>query len=310
MDYAIYIASAFGAVALFLTLPRQGLSLAKVGALVGAAALGGLWLFLARTLPPALGIPGERIGLIYYYVFSALALGSAVRVITHTKPVYSALWFVMVVLSSASLFLLLGAEFMALAMIIIYGGAILVTYMFVIMLASQAEDESSPAGVAATEYDRVAREALPAVAAGFVLLAVLLSVMFGPMSTNTKAAGMTDRRIIGTYLTERTGAKIAERYSEKSGTGLNTVPQEVAGTKSLENVERVGFELFASHPLSLELAGVILLVSLIGAVVISRQRVGDEAQAAGIAPGQTNVEPRTEPGPSSPEVVGSVPGHV
>lgn len=310
MDYAIYIASALGAVALFLTLPRRGLSLAKVGALAGAAALGGLWLFLARSLPAVLGIPGEKIGLIYYYIFSALALGSAVRVITHTKPVYSALWFIMVVLSSASLFLLLGAEFMALAMIIIYGGAILVTYMFVIMLASQAEDEASPAGVSATEYDRVAREALPAVAAGFVLLAVLLSVMFGPMSANPKAAGLSDRKIISSYLTDRTASKIAENYSQQSGTSMNKVPQEVAGTRSLENAERVGFELFASHPLSLELAGVILLVSLIGAVVISRQRVGDEAQAAGIAPGGTSVEPKSEPGPSSPEVVGSVPGHV
>jgi NADH:ubiquinone oxidoreductase subunit 6 (subunit J) len=49
----------------------------------------------------------------------------------------------------------------------------------------------------------------------------------------------------------------------------------------LDNVERVGFDLFRSHPLGLELAGVILLVALVGAVVIARQKIGEETSQNG-----------------------------
>src|SRR5688572_13245394 len=135
MTYALYIATVLGAVALVLMMPRRDWTAGKLGGLLGAATLGGLWLALHRYLPPALGI--ARPAMVYYYLFSAIAIGSAVRVITHTKPVFSALWFVMTVVASAGLFLLLGAEFIAFAMVIIYGGAILVTYVFVIMLAAQ-----------------------------------------------------------------------------------------------------------------------------------------------------------------------------
>ena len=62
----------------------------------------------------------------------------AIRVVTHPKPVYSALYFVLTVFASAGLFVLLWAEFMAAALVLIYAGAILVTYVFVIMLAAEA----------------------------------------------------------------------------------------------------------------------------------------------------------------------------
>ncbi len=75
----------------------------------------------------------------FFVIFSVIAVAAAVRMITHSKPVYSALYFILVVLSSAGLFLLLQAEFMAFALVIVYAGAILVTYVFVLMLAQQAE---------------------------------------------------------------------------------------------------------------------------------------------------------------------------
>src|SRR5690606_37053753 len=176
MTWALYIASVVGAVSLYLMMPRQGFNPRAFGALLGAMSLGGLWIWLAATALPNTGLPSGALP--YYYIFSALAIGSAVRVITHPRPVYSALWFVLVVLASAGLFLLLTASFMAVAMVIIYGGAILVTYMFVIMLAAQTGDAADQADVA--DYDRVAREPVAAIAAGFVLLAVLLTVSFTP----------------------------------------------------------------------------------------------------------------------------------
>jgi NADH-quinone oxidoreductase subunit J len=115
----IFAASVAGMLAILALLPRKHNSYKAIGTVIGAAALGG----------PL----GDESGhaFMFYYIFSALGIVSAVRVITHTKPVYSALWFVMVVLSTSGLLLTLGSEFMAFAMIIIYGGAILVTYVFV-----------------------------------------------------------------------------------------------------------------------------------------------------------------------------------
>ena len=56
----------------------------------------------------------------------------------HPRPVYSAVYFVLVVLATTGLCVLAAAEFLAAALVIVYGGAIMVTYIFVIMLAQQA----------------------------------------------------------------------------------------------------------------------------------------------------------------------------
>lgn len=282
----LYIASVIGAIALILMMPRPegtpASRLAPIGALIGAATLGALWLAIAfksdLIKPDAfkgmVGLPATTFA--YFYVFSAIAIASAVRVITHRRPVYSALWFIMVVLASAGLFLTLSADFMAFAMVIIYGGAILVTYMFVIMLASQPrepgrEDE-------APEYDRVSRDPLWACVAGFLLLAVLLTVCFnadGTIRANPAAAMASDAEVIATQLTDR-------GLDTETAAELGSSPEYAAGQVS--NVERVGLDLFESHPLAIELAGVILLVSLIGAVVIAKTRVEDLVHAGLPAP--------------------------
>jgi len=270
MHYALYIASAISAVALYMMMPRRGYNPRKIGALLGALTLGGLWLYLHKRLPAALGL--EPAAFAYYYVFSALAIGSAVRVITHTKPVYAALWFVMVVLASAGMFLVLEAQFIAFAMVIIYGGAILVTYMFVIMLASQDEAPANPDDDS-LQYERVAYEPLAAIAAGFLLLAVLLSAIFSPYEPNPMAQGQTDAQIIHSVLTDRPDKRLARHvgyYQAKS------LPAAMADPLRLTNTERVGLDLFRNHPLGLELAGVILLASLVGAVVIARKQVEPE----------------------------------
>lgn len=280
LEYALYIGSVLGALALAVMLPRQSGGIRFLGPMLGAAAVGGLWLFLAGSDFWAQRDPGiSDAGFIYYYVFSAIAIVSAVRVITHTRPVYAALWFVMVVLASAGLFLVLSAQFMAFAVVIIYGGAILVTYMFVLMLASQ----STPDGGSSQSYDKAAKEPVLACAAGFLLLAVLLSVIFDYHRLNAARAeqdpSMTDAALIESTLGNRPlQAVTTYEYNEAGETvkveGM-TPPNNLDPTR-LANAERIGLDLFTSHPLGLELAGVILLVSLIGAIVIAKTKVPDE----------------------------------
>ena len=93
---------------------------------------------------------------------------SAALMITSRKPVYAALWFAMVTFSTCGLFLLQSAPFLAAATIIVYAGAIIVTFLFVMMLAQQA---------GATTYDQRAREPLLAAVAAFLLLGALIYVL-------------------------------------------------------------------------------------------------------------------------------------
>ena len=277
---ALYIASIVGGLGLLLMMPKPRGNFRALGILLGAAALGGIWLFLQPRLADLGGI--QWTAFIYYYVFSGIAIFAAARVITHTQPVYSALWFVMVVLASSGLLLVLSAEFMAFAMIIIYAGAILVTYMFVIMLASQSESPDAPAAggerpETSPIYDRLAREPFSAVLAGFLLLAVLLTVSFppAPMQRNVEAAAMGDAQMIDEVLADRPAVQI-EQQLERMQSGQEQLAAALGGSTSLSNAERVGVDLFRSHPLGLELAGVILLVALIGAVVIAKTRIEEE----------------------------------
>ncbi|MEM6550859.1 MAG: NADH-quinone oxidoreductase subunit J [Planctomycetota bacterium] len=310
----LYLASVFGAIALWLLMPR-GRALpwwrSGLAAMIGVGALGAGWLSAGVRwwgevdLAGGLGGGGGDAGLsvlavAYYYVFSGVAILSAVRVITHTKPVYSALWFVMVVVATSGLLVSLAAEFMAFAMLIIYGGAILVTYMFVIMLASQ----SSPEDVIEEqpEYDRASTEPVWAVVAGFVLLAALLSVGFDSPTAYGPAKGMSDGEIIETRLAER----LVVTAEDERRQALSSTPAVDATT--LSNSERLGLDLFEGHPLAIELAGVILLVALIGAVVIAKTKVPEEiARNAAATPGAggATVTPTAEAGPDSPEVLGS-----
>src|SRR5690606_16503126 len=93
------------------------------------------------------------------------------------------LYFILTILATCGLFLILSAEFMAFALVIIYAGAILITYLFVIMLATQAPTEEMTENQA--PFDRVAREPGLATNSGFLLLAVLTTLMSRGVPTLT-----------------------------------------------------------------------------------------------------------------------------
>ena len=231
----IYTSCVLGSIALYVLLIPGRPALKPVGIVLGLGALG--WVFKASIEAVAAGVggPGDPVGPgVLFYVFSAIAIAAAVRMITHTRPVYAALYFVMVVLSSAALFLLLEAEFMAFALIIVYAGAILITYLFVLMLAQQAPQPGDE--TAQPDYDVLPREPAAAVTVGFVMLALLGDAIF-------------------------------------QGVLLLDPPAEPAGPVVSENIERVGLALVGDFPVSLELAGVILLMAMYGAVVLARRQI-------------------------------------
>jgi NADH:ubiquinone oxidoreductase subunit 6 (subunit J) len=156
-----------GLVAVYLLLPRPRGYPVLLG---GTAAL--LALVLAGVL--LIGRAGVTVETILFYLFSGIAVVGGGLLITQREPGRAALSFALVVLSTCGLFLLQAAPFLMAATIIIYAGAILVTFLFVIMLAQQA---------GLTDADHRSREPLLATAAGFILLAALLYILYRSYDT-------------------------------------------------------------------------------------------------------------------------------
>jgi NADH-quinone oxidoreductase subunit J len=211
--------------------------------------IGGALVLLAGLITAALLIrwaaASDKGGMgVYFWIFTLIALAGSVRVITHPKPVYSALYFVLTVFATAGLFLLVWAEFMAAALVLIYAGAILVTYVFVIMLASEASAvDGSPV---VTEHDTVSREPLLACSVGFTILAILLFLIF-------------------------------DRAGQSLPTGR---PYADAGSSVVSgSTQQLGAFLFKNHIINLELAGLILTIAMVGAILIARRRVVRSADA-------------------------------
>ena len=80
-----------------------------------------------------------------FLIFAALAVGSALVVVTHRSPIYATLGLVLTLFSMAVLFILLGAPFVGALQILVYAGAIVVLFLFVIMLLNVQQEESAHA---------------------------------------------------------------------------------------------------------------------------------------------------------------------
>jgi NADH-quinone oxidoreductase subunit J len=261
--YLLYLLFAAGGVALLLALPRGQAAPTRrlAGLLLGVAAIIG-----AMVLFGAVDIMAPSA---FFYFFGAIALFTAARVVTHPKPVYSAVYFVALVVAVAALVLLQGAEFLAIALIIIYAGAILVTYAFVIMLAQQAR---------VLVYDVRAREPLAAVLVGFVAMAAvagrIADVNECPVPLDT------DSRLV---------------LAANSDTGAapdNDGQANLAAESSTElgNTVQVGLTLFGPYVVAIQLAGILLLVGLIGAVALVRKRMPEDEVTETVTIGQIGKE--------------------
>lgn len=150
-----------GAAAIYLLLPRPQAYPAQWGAVLGllALVLAGVLLTRSRVFSPET---------ILFWAFSALAIIAGAVLVTQHNPARAALAFALVVLCTCGLFLLLAAPFLMAATIIVYAGAIIVTFLFVIMLAAHT---------GLSDADDRSREPLLTTLTGFALLGTLLFLL-------------------------------------------------------------------------------------------------------------------------------------
>jgi len=117
--------------------------------------------------------------LIIFFVLAALAVGGALSLIFQKHPIHSALSLIVVMVALAGLYLLLGAEFVAAVQIIVYGGAIMVLFVFVIMLLNAGIEEH-------TNISRIA--GFPGLLLAFVLTGFIAATIARSTDTVQAAA--------------------------------------------------------------------------------------------------------------------------
>jgi NADH-quinone oxidoreductase subunit J len=199
--------------------------------------LGGLLAAVAGVLfaldLPLIGPLGTQV---IFWLLCIVTLGSGIAMISAKSPVYSALWFALSLVGSAGLFLMQGAQFLGGATIVVYAGAIVVTFLFVIMLAQ-------PEGHAV--YDRISWGWFPRPAA-ILAAAVFLGLL---------AAGMSGMK-------ELSDAPFAVRPEMELTRGGNAIlaPQHMAN---------LGRHLFSQQLIAVEVAGTLLMAALVGAIAIA-----------------------------------------
>ena len=174
-----------------------------------------------------------------FYLFSGVLIASAVMVISSRNPVHSVLFLILAFVNAAALFLMMGAEFLAMILVIVYVGAVAVLFLFVVMMLD--------VDFAALREGFLSYLPIGGLV-GFILLAELMLIL-GSWAIAPGIAGLADAPL----------------------------PPSAA---AISNTRALGDLLYTRYIFAFQTAGLILLVAMIGAIVLTlRQRVGVRRQS-------------------------------
>jgi NADH-quinone oxidoreductase subunit J len=166
---------------------------------------------------------------IFFYLFAAVCVASAVMVIASRNPVHSVLFLILAFVNAAGLFVLLGAEFLAMILIVVYVGAVAVLFLFVVMMLD----------VDFAQLRQGYQQYLPlGMLIGGIFLAELLA-------------------IVGAWTI--------------AGHVPHAITAPIPPLATVTNTEALGLVLYTRYVYFFEIAGVILLVAMIGTIVLTLQ---------------------------------------
>jgi NADH-quinone oxidoreductase subunit J len=173
----------------------------------------------------------------FFYLFAGVTVASAFMVIAARNPVYSVLFLILAFVNAAGLFLLLGAEFLAMILIVVYVGAVAVLFLFVVMMLD----------VDFAELRQGALNYLPV--GGLIGIVFLIELLL----------------VVGAWVINPSIVK----------TPVSPIPP----ADKVDNVRAIGRVLYTDYLYFFQAAGLILLVAMIGAIVLTlRERVGIKRQ--------------------------------
>jgi NADH-quinone oxidoreductase subunit J len=162
-----------------------------------------------------------------FYLFACTAVAAGLLVVLARNPVHSVLWLILAFFSSAGLFVLMGAEFVAMLLVIVYVGAVAVLFLFVVMMLD-VDFAELKAGMA--DY-------LPVGLLIGVVLLVQLALVFGDWLIAAEAPSLRAATI--------------------------PAPEEIHNTRALGRI------IYTDYVFLFQLAGLILFVAMIGAIVLT-----------------------------------------
>jgi NADH-quinone oxidoreductase subunit J len=223
------------------TSPRAARMLRVLGSLIASAG----FITAVVTLYQAIGSRQELAHEAMFWFFAGGAILSSVFMITSRDPVYAALWFAMATLGACGLFMLAGAPFLAAATIIVYAGAIIVTFLFVIMLAQQQ---------GRSFYDQRARTPVMSILASLLMLGAILWSYRGWEGGDRAVAQGADG-----------GPRLV---AEAAANPLS----QAASDAEFHTMRSLGRSLFGDYLYAVEIAGALLLIAGIGAIAIAPRR--------------------------------------
>ncbi|WP_299927374.1 NADH-quinone oxidoreductase subunit J [uncultured Pelagimonas sp.] len=172
-----------------------------------------------------------------FYLFALGAIAGGLFTVISRNPVHSVLWLILAFISSAGFFVMMGAEFVAMLLIIVYVGAVAVLFLFVVMMLDVDFAE------------------LKAEMAKYMPLALLIGLMI--LMQLTMAFGAWD-------------------FAEVAKSQLSAPTPDAS---EIHNTQALGLILYDQYFLLFQLAGLILLVAMIGAIVLTlRHRTGVKRQ--------------------------------
>jgi NADH-quinone oxidoreductase subunit J len=173
----------------------------------------------------------------FFYLFAGVMIASAFMVIAARNPVYSVLFLILAFVNAAGLFLLMGAEFLAMILVIVYVGAVAVLFLFVVMMLD----------VDFAELRQGFLQYLPVGTVIGVIFLIELVLVLG--------AWVVDPAV------------------------LRTPMAAIPPAGQLTNTEAIGRVLYTQYFYFFQAAGLVLLVAMIGAIVLTlRERVGVKRQ--------------------------------
>ena len=167
------------------------------------------------------------LGAVFFYLFAFVAVAAAFMVISARNPVHSVLYLILTFFNAAALFLLTGAEFLAMILLVVYVGAVAVLFLFVVMMLD----------VDFAELKRGALHYAPIGALVGVVLAVELVIVVGGYAFSPKLADSV--------------AKPTPDFAER------------------HNTAALGDILYTDYIHFFQIAGMVLLVAMIGAIVLT-----------------------------------------
>jgi len=161
----------------------------------------------------------------FFYFLAALAVVSAIAVITRRNPVHAALSLIVTLLSIAGFYLMLYAPFVAGVQIVLYAGGIMVLFLFVIMLVN--------------------------------------------LEQNIREYQFNKQWLVGTVAALALGALLLFVYER----GHSIFPRDFAALPETQNTQQIGLMLYGNYMLPFEIASLLLLVAIVGAVVMAKKRI-------------------------------------